>query len=382
MKYFSTLDAASGFHQLPLHVDSRPKTAFSTRSGLYQWRRLPFGWINAPAVFQQTMDFILRGLSYRCALIYLDDIIVFSSSFSNHLRDLAVIFNRLRYFNCQLNLRKCKFGSEQIEYLGHVISSRGILPKPVLVDAIRNFPSPRNAKSPTAGKKAVKSFVALANFYRRFIAGFARIATPLVSLSKKKAEFVWTPEREAAFAELQNKISTSPVLSFPQWNKPFILSTDACDIGIGAVLQQEDSSGHLKPVQFLSHAFNDRESKWSTPEKELFSFVYALKKFRVYLYGRAFIWRTDASSLQWLSTAKTLAPKLLRWSLLVSHYRFTIEPVSGAKNHVADALSRNPVTLKSASSVLKCPNSNAPLHLETHTVSNILAEARLPVHPF
>ncbi len=226
-------DVASGFHQLPLHQESRPKTAFTTRSGLYQLRRFPFGWINAPAVFQETMDYISSGLSYWCALIYLDDTIVFSSSFQNHLRDQKVILNRLRYFNCQLNLRKCKFGSEQVEYLGHVITQIGILPKPVLVDAIRNFPPPRGAKSPAARNIAVKIFVAFAKFYRRFIQGFAHIATPLVSLSKKKAELVWTPVRETAFTELQKRISSRPVLAFPQWNKPFVLSADASEIGIG-----------------------------------------------------------------------------------------------------------------------------------------------------
>ena len=206
--YFTTLDAASGFHQIPLDDSSKPKTAFSTKSGHYQWTRLPFGWINAPANFQRTIDFILHGLTFICALVYMDDIIVFSKSFKDHLYHLQLIFDRLTQYSCQLRLEKCCFAATSINYLGHVVSSRGIQTKPALVQAIRNFPSPQNASSPSAAKSAIKSFVALANFYRRFIKRFSLIADPLLSLLRKRSPFIWTESHRSAFETLKLVIAT------------------------------------------------------------------------------------------------------------------------------------------------------------------------------
>ncbi len=186
--YFSTLDAAAGFHQLPLHERSRPQTAFPSLRGHWQWTRLPFGVCNGPAIFQRVMDSVLGSLQFQCALVYLDDIIVCSSSFEQHLVDLQSVFNQLSKVNCQLKLPKCHFGAQEISFLGHQVSARGVSPQPRITNAISSFSSPTTNQGKKANVTAIRRFLAMVGFYRRFIRDFATTALPLQRLVRRNAD--------------------------------------------------------------------------------------------------------------------------------------------------------------------------------------------------
>lgn len=258
-----------------------------------------------------------------------------------------MVLSRLIQYRCQLRLdkfdKRTKFGATSLSYLGHIVSGKGIETKPALVRAVQDFPSPALAPSPQIAKTKVRSFVALANFYRRFIKHFSQIALPLLTLTHKKSTFSWQAPQENAFRVLKSAISSAPVLAYPQWDREFVLTTDASEIGVGAVLEQMDENSQLRPLHFLSHAFTEQEKRWSMPEKEIYALVFAVQKLRVYLYAQPFRWRTDASGLTWLHSAKHLSPKLMRWVLLLSEYKFSIEHISTKENLVTNALSRSPL---------------------------------------
>lgn len=335
-KYFSTLDLMSGFHQIPLEQDSRRFTAFSTNSGHYQFTRLPFGLNVSPNSFQRMMAIAMAGLTPERAFIYIDDIVVIGCSLRHHLENLEKIFERLRHYNLKLNISKCKFLRTEVTYLGHKITDKGILPDDSKYEAIRSYPVPKSADD-------VRRFVAFCNYYRKFVENFAKIAYPLNQLLKKNAIFVWTEECQKAFDYLRYQLMSPRILQYPDLTKQFILTTDASDIGCGAVLSQVTEAGD-QPIAFASKTFIPAERNKPRILKELTAIHWAINHFESYLYGRRFTIRTDHRPLVYLFNMKKPTSKLTRMRIDLEGYDYDIEYIVGKDNVVADALSRIVIT--------------------------------------
>lgn len=252
-KYFSTLDLASGFHQIELDDSSKQFTAFSTNHGHYEFNRLPFGLSISPNSFQRMMTIALSGLPPECAFLYIDDIIVIGCSINHHLINLEHVFKQLAKYNLKLNPSKCNFFCSDVTYLGHHISSMGIQPDKSKYQAIQNYPTPKNADD-------VRRFVAFCNYYRRFIPYFSEITSPLNAMLKKNSKFEWTKDCQNSFLNLKNKLLSPQILKFPDFTKKFILSTDASKIACGAVLTQIHDSLEM-PIAYASKAFTKGEEK-------------------------------------------------------------------------------------------------------------------------
>lgn len=332
-QYFSTLDLASGFHQIEVNETDRSKTAFTTQSGHYEFKRMPFGLKTAPATFQRAMDNVLRGLQGIHCLVYLDDIIVYSSSLQEHVDKLRIIFNRLREMNLKVTLDKCEFLRKEVLYLGHTITKNGLMPNSDKIRAVLNFPLPRTTTE-------IKSFLGLVGYYRKFIKDFAKLTQPLTSCLKKKNNIDVTKQDYIdAFEKCKELLTNAPVLQFPDFSKPFVLTTDASNYALGAVLSQ-GPVGSDKPIAYASRTLNDAETRYSTIEKELLAIVWATKYFRPYLYGKKFTIYTDHRPLAWINSIKEPNSKLTRWKLRLEEFDYNIIYKNGKQNCNADALSR------------------------------------------
>lgn len=278
------------------------------------------------------MTIALSGLPPECAFLYIDDIIVVGCSIKHHLNNLEQVFQRLRKFNLKLNPAKCKFFCADVTYLGHNISAEGIQPDKSKYSTILNYPKPQNTDD-------VRRFVAFCNYYRRFIPYFSDKAAPLNALLAKKAIFNWSEECQNAFKTLKDELLSPRILQFPDFTKPFILSTDASKIASGAVLEQEHDGIRL-PIAYASKKFTKGESNKSTIEQELTAIHWAISHFRPYLYGRKFTVKTDHNPLVHLFSMKDPASKLTRMRLDLEEFNFDIEYVKGRDNVGPDALSR------------------------------------------
>lgn len=331
-KYFTALDLASGYHQVEMDPRDVNKTAFSAIGGHFEFVRMPFGLSNAPATFQRVMDNILADLNGNCCLIYLDDIIVFSSSLQEHVSDLKLVFDRLNKANLKLQPEKSEFFRKEIEYLGHVVTESGIKPNPKKLIAIKSFPIPKT-------RKQIKAFLGLLGYYRKFINDFAAITKPLTQQLKGKATVVIDEEYRKTFETCKTLLCNDPILQFPDFTKSFILTTDASNFAIGAVLSQ-GTLNHDKPVSFASRTLSDTEINYSTVEKEMLAIIWATKHFRPYLYGQKFKIVTDHRPLTWLMNFKEPNSKLVRWKLQLLEYDYEVIYKKGSQNVVADALSR------------------------------------------
>lgn len=331
--YFTTLDLASGFHQIEMHPDDIEKTAFSVENGHYEFLRMPFGLKNAPSTFQRVMDDVLRGLQNEICVVYLDDIIVFGTSLQEHLDRLKLVFTRLREANFKVQLDKCEFLQREVAYLGHIVTPEGVKPNPDKIKAVQNFKIPKT-------KKDIKSFLGLLGYYRKFINNFAKITKPMTKLLKKDAIInVDDPEYKTCFEYCKNLLTNEPILIYPDFNQTFHLTTDASNYAIGAVLSQ-GPVGQDRPVAYASRTLNSHEINYSTIEKELLAIVWATKYFRPYLYGRKFNIFTDHKPLEWLSSIKEPNTKFARWKEKLDEYNGKIEYKKGCLNKVADGLSR------------------------------------------
>ncbi|CAK9796607.1 Retrovirus-related Pol polyprotein from transposon 297 [Anthophora quadrimaculata] len=336
-KYFSTFDLANGFHQIALSEQDAAKTAFSTPYGHYQFKRMPFGLRNAPSTFQRLMDSVLSGLQGNEMFVYLDDIVIYASSLTEHNIKFNKLADRLRKANLSLQPDKCEFLRKEVAYLGHVIGRDGVKPDPRNVKAVRDFPVPKNAKN-------IKQFLGLAGYYRRFIPKFSHIAKPLTALLKQDAKFHWNKEQEKAFTTLRDMLCTEPILQYPDFSKQFIVTTDASGYAIGAVLSQ-GKVGRDLPIAYASRLLNSAEQNYSTIEKECLAIMYAVQYFRPYLYGREFLLVTDHRPLVWMHSVKDPSSRLVRWRLKLAEFEYRIIYKEGKTNMNADALSRNPVQI-------------------------------------
>jgi transposase InsO family protein len=333
--YFTSFDLKHAFWQIPMRESDREKTAFICGNRLWQYRRMAFGLKNSPATFQRCISNAIGENDYSIA--YLDDVIIFSHTVEDHLTHIEEILKRLSKHNLNAKLSKCEFFKPSLTFLGHIVSSDGIKVCSDKVTAVREFPVPTNVKE-------LRSFLGLSNFYRRFIQGFSKITAVLTRLLQKNVEYKWTEECQSAFQQLKDRLTEAPVLAFPDYKLKFILTTDACDSGIGGVLSQ-CVEGVEKPLQFLSRTLNHTERKYATTHKECLAIVWCIEECRHYLIGNKFTIRTDHNALKWLMSVKDHNAQLMRWALMLLEYEFEIVHVKGKTNVVADALSRAPINL-------------------------------------
>lgn len=334
-KWFSTLDLTSGYWQVEVAPQDRHKTAFSTPKGLFNFKVMPFGLCNAPATFQRLMNTVLAGLQWECCLVYLDDIIVVGRTFEEHLTNLQRVLSCLLAAGLRLQPSKCHLCRRKVTFLGHVISEHGIATDPEKIQTVETWPTPSSCRE-------VQRFLGFVNYYRRFIKDFSQIAKPLTKLTEKSCKFVWTSECDNAFATLRKKLTSSPILSFPDFSKPFILDTDASSTGIGAVLSQKQDDGTETVIAYASRTLTKPERNYCVTRKELLAVIYFIEHFRPYTLGNSFTLRTDHNSLKWLWNFKEPEGQLARWLQKLQEYTFTIIHRPGKMHTNADALSRKP----------------------------------------
>jgi transposase InsO family protein len=348
-KYFSTLDLRSGFWQTSIDPRDRDKTAFVTRRGTFRFKVLSFGLANAPSLFQRLMDLVLVGLTWETCLVFLDDIIVFSETFEQHLERLSAVFVRLQQAQLKLKPSKCHIFQLRVSFLGHVVSESGIEPDPEKVEAVKTWPRPKNLTE-------VRAFVGLAGYYRNHIRGFAEIARPLHELTRKGERFQWNEMRELSFIRLKECLTSSPVLAAPHSEGQFVLDTDASDFALGAILQQ-NQDGVVRVIAYGSRSLNNAERSYCTTRKELLAIVFGLKKYRQFLLARKFIIRTDHAALRYLLTTPEPLGQQARWLDLLAEFDYEIQHRSGTAHRNSDALSRRPCEINESHPCEQCNRS-------------------------
>ncbi|GBG73549.1 hypothetical protein CBR_g16892 [Chara braunii] len=331
---FSKVDLKFGYHQIEMAEEDVYKTAFKTRYGTYEFLVMPFGLCNAPGTFQTEMHRIFRPYLDKFMVVYLDDILVFSKTVREHAEHLAFVLQSLRDSQYKINREKSSFGVPSVIYLGHVISGDGLAPEAAKIAAIQEWPQPQTVRD-------VRSFMGLASYYRKFVRNFSAVVAPLTNLTKKDTPFLWSLHCQLAFTRLKKALTHAPVLKSPDPTLPFILTTDASQYGIGAVLQQDDGNG-LRPVEFMSKKIKTQKLQDSTYEKELYALVCALKHWKHFLLGRHFKIFSDHSTLQWMKSQRELNDKLARYIQFIDMFDFELKHKKGCYNKVADALSRRP----------------------------------------
>ena len=336
-KYFTTLDLASGYWQVPVEKSSQEKTAFVTPGGdIYHFKRMPFGLANAVPTFQRLMSNVLQGLLRNKCLVYLDDVLIVGHSFEEHINNLQEVLNAIKNAGLKLKPEKCHFGQTNVRFLGFQITNKGLSPDPEKVQAINEYPVPKDLSE-------LRRFLGMASYYRRFISGFSDIAHPLNHLLQKNVKFYWDQKCRNAFESIKEQLISSPILGFPDTDRDYSVYTDASDVGIGAVLAQVDDNGEERVISFASKAFSGAEKNWTATEKEAFAVVWALQHFHPYVYGRKVRVITDHKALTWLKGIKHPNGKLARWIIKLQEYEYTVEHRSGSLMTHVDALSRAPV---------------------------------------
>lgn len=331
-RYISKCDLLRGYWGVPLTPKAREISAFVTPDGLYQYKVMPFGMRNSQATFQRMMNSCLRDL--EGVAVYVDDIVIFSDTWEQHLKHLTALFERLESAKLTVNLAKSVFGRATITYLGHEIGDGKVKPVDDKVMSILEYPAPTD-------KKAVMRFLGMLGYYRRFCPNLATIACPLTALLQKQTKFQWTEECQTAFETLKSLLCESPVLSSPNFQEPFELMVDASDKGAGAVLMQ--TKGTLRhPVAYFSKKFNKYEINYSTIEKEALALLWALRHFEVYITtaSTSTLVYTDHNPLTFVNRMKNHNRRLLSWSILLQEFDVKIAHVKGKDNVWADALSR------------------------------------------
>ena len=337
IRCFSSIDLVRGYYQVLMADDSIERTAFSTPHAHYEFVRMPFGVTNGPATFQRGMVIALSGIPTSRAIIYLHDILVLGKDFSDHLISLELVLSALNKYGFKLKPSKTSLCQSEVQFLGHIVSEKGILPLPRNLSGIQEFPVPTSIRQ-------VRSFLGMVNFYRRFLPRCAEISKPLSEITGQRS-LNWTTTCQHAFEQLKDKLLSPDILTYPDYSDeapPLELRVDASDFGAGAVLSQVQD-GVSRPIAFVSYAFTETEKRYSTTERELAALRWAVKSLRVFLYGRKFFLFTDHRPLIYLHNMKLESPRLARTLEDLSEFEYELRYTPGSTNIVADALSRNPV---------------------------------------
>ena len=333
-KYFSTLDLKAGYHQVHLDSETKHKTAFCVGDRLYEFNRLPFGLLNAPSHFSRLMVAILVNLINSSVLVYLDDIIILRATPQEHADNLICVIDVLSKHNLKINLKKCSFFRTSVQFLGHIVGSQGIKPLFDKVQAIKDFSRPRNPKE-------VSSFLGLVGYYKKFIKDFAQISWPLDAL-RKAEKFEWTPEADAAFEELRQKLTKEDILVYPKFDRPFLVTCDASGTALGGVVSQLDDQGRERPITFCSRALKGTEKNYSALDREALAIRFVLSRNRYFLLGYPIKIMSDHQPLKYIFNQSDLNARQSRWVEELLEYQIVgFEYVPGRVNHVADVLSRS-----------------------------------------
>lgn len=334
-RIFTKLDIRQAYHRIRMASGHEFKTAFKTRYGLFEYLVMPFGLTNAPAQFQAHMQQIFSDLLDIAVVIYLDDILIFSNNIEEHHHVVRDVLQRLKNHGLYVKLSKCEFHRTSVEFLGMVVSAQGLEMCADKVQTIKEWPVPKTIKE-------IQAFLGFANFYRRFIKDYSHIAVPLTTLTRKDQPFQWTSEAQNSFNKLRSLFCQAPVLLHPDFQRPFIIETDASDTTTGGILSQHGKDGHLHPCAYRSSKMSQSEQNYDIYDKELLSIVLAFQDWRVYLEGSPHEVRviSDHKNLEYFLNTKQLNRRQARWSEMLSAFHFTIEHRPGSMNQRADALSR------------------------------------------
>jgi transposase InsO family protein len=336
-QWFTSVDLKSGYWQVRISEDDKSKTAFCCKFGVFEWNVMPFGLMNAPAVFQEMSDKLIQDIQAPMGRAYIDDLTLGSKDFESMLESIKKLLQACRTHKLKLHPKKCHFFAKKINLLGHVIDSIGVRPQDKIVKRIKSKKRPESVQE-------VRSFIGLVQYYNKFIENYSERALPLTDIIASK-EFEWTEACEQAYIDLRDVLNGDEVLIQPDWNKEFILETDASTRALGAVLNQVSIDGKTgeeirRPIAFASKKLSPTQSRYSVPKRECLGVIWAIKRFDYYLSGRRFKIITDHESLRWLKTLEDPKGIFFTWTTYLNTYDYTIEHRPGADNGNADALSR------------------------------------------
>ena len=334
--YFSLVDLTSGYWQVEVAPSSRHLTSFVTHEGLFQFCKMPFGLSAAPATFQRLMNSVLRGLTWKTALVYLDDIIIFSQTFEDHLKHLQEVFDRLRTAGLKAKPNKMRLACQEIAYLGHKVSKKGLSPDPEKVRVIQDMKPPKTVRG-------VRQFLGCCSYYRRFVEGFARKASPLTKLTRKEEIFHWGEEQQQAFETLKAGLLQSPILGYPRFGDTdsFCIYSDASDQAFGAILAREHD-GVERVIAYTRRGMLDAERRYSVTEKEALAVFYAVKQFDQYIRHHKVKIIVDHSPLCYLFKKCMPSNRLAKWAYVLNQYDYEVIYKPGRTHTNADFVSRLP----------------------------------------
>ncbi|CAL1394368.1 unnamed protein product [Linum trigynum] len=352
-KYFTRLDLRAGYHQIQMDEADVHKTAFRTHNGHYEYLVMPFGLCNAPSTFQAAMNDLFRLVLRKHVLVFFDDILIYSRTWDDHLEHVKTTLALLRQHHYYVKFSKCAFGLQELEYLGHLISDRGVRVDPKKVQAMTEWPIPKNVT-------ALRGFLGLTGYYRKFVKNYGEIARPLTDLLRKGG-FRWTPAADHAFSALKEALVSTPTLAMPNFDLPFVIEADASGKGVGAVLSQQ---GH--PIAYMSKTLGPAKEAWSTYRKEMYAITQAVQQWRPYLLGQKFHIYTDQRSLKYLLDQRVATPDQHKWVSKLLGFDYELHYRTGASNRAADALSRM--------------GEGEQLHAMTSPIATVWDEVRAAIH--
>ena len=392
-RFFSCLDLRSGYYQVELEEEHKAKTAFTVGPlGFYEFNRMPFGLTNAPATFQRLMVKLMADLHPKECLVFLDDLIVYSQSYEEELERLRRVFQRIDEGGLKLNPAKCSFFQKKISYLGHIVSEQGVETDPEKIEKVKKWPTPQCVDD-------VRAFLGFAGYYRRFVKDFSKIAQPLNDLlagtpcekktrgrrrKQKPTDWQWTDKEDSAFNFIREKLTTSPILAYADYSKPFVLYTNACGEGLGAVLSQEQH-GHERVIAYASRGLSHSERHYPAHKLEFLALKWAIvDKFHDYLFGHKFQVVTDNNPLTYILTSAKLDATGHRWLAALGTFDFSIKYRCGRTNQNADALSRLPKLLSDPMVQAICQIDDSQPYVEalccsTQAVDDGIDPAGLPL---